>query len=306
MKLVLFVSVLFGCVAAVEDASGVSGDAGGKEEEQAACSFEKEKDMFSSVAEMIACFLSLRGFLPGQARVLAADEDETFYILEEIKEGVCSEMVPKKISNTGVAGSHVFVWGEKDATGEGIEVTFFFMKISEENKTRIKDGELDLGRIKRLELYHNAVELLPMLKIHEDNKMDLLALYCVDRPRLGKLLERKNRVFIGLVDKIYLSGYATNILTKIETQEGSKVKKLIISGCSLKKIGPLLESKEKLYLGKTKKPVFIDCEKDDTKKKIKEIIKTRNSIRNSGETGKATASQVLGKMAKSISGAWQR
>ncbi|OIR55740.1 MAG: uncharacterized protein A8A55_3514, partial [Amphiamblys sp. WSBS2006] len=102
-------------------------------------------------------------------------------MLEEIKEGACSEMALKKILMRARFGkgvdSYEFVWKKKGDTDEGADVVEFgFKEISDENKTRIKDGELDLGKIRYLNLYRNAVELLPMLKIHEDNKMDVLDL----------------------------------------------------------------------------------------------------------------------------------
>ncbi|OIR56851.1 MAG: uncharacterized protein A8A55_2401, partial [Amphiamblys sp. WSBS2006] len=248
----------------------------------------------------------------GLPRVVAKTktEDETFDVLEEIKEGACSEMALKKIFMRGCYGkgfdSHKFVWKGKGVADEGADVEFNLAKISDENKTRINDGELDLGRIKELRLYRNAVELLPMLKIHEDNKMDMLNLYCDSLSELGSLLERENRVFIGLVDEAWLDGYAINLLTKIETQKGNEMTKLIISDGSPSNIGPLLESEEKIHLGKIKSLDFFSCGNDKTKEKIREILKTRNVILGSGETGKAIGNQIPEKMHQSISGAWQR
>ncbi|OIR56769.1 MAG: uncharacterized protein A8A55_2478, partial [Amphiamblys sp. WSBS2006] len=165
MKLVLFVSVFSGCFAAAKDASGVSGDAGGKEEEQAACSF-KEKCPSSSVGRQGAALSTglHGGVLPEQDadRRVTADEDKTFDILEEIQEGKYAGKKLKMISKTGPSGSHEFVWKKKSVADEGADVEFKFTKISDKNKPRIKDGELDLGRIKNLSLYRNAVEVLPM------------------------------------------------------------------------------------------------------------------------------------------------
>ncbi|OIR56063.1 MAG: uncharacterized protein A8A55_3192, partial [Amphiamblys sp. WSBS2006] len=246
----------------------------------------------------------------GLPRVLAKTktEDETFDVLEEIKEGACSEMALKRIFiryryEEGVY-SHEFVWKEKGDTDEGADVTFDFAKISAKTKTRIKDGELDLGRIKRLCLYRNAVELLPMLKIHEDNKMDMLTLCCDTLSELGSLLERENKIFIGSVKEVWLGGHAINLLTKIETQKGNKMKKLVIYDGSLSKIEPLLESKEKIHLGKIKSLDMKNPESNGTKEKIREILETRNVILGSGETGKAIGNQILKKMHQSISGAW--
>ncbi|OIR55897.1 MAG: uncharacterized protein A8A55_3357, partial [Amphiamblys sp. WSBS2006] len=236
-------------------------------------------------------------------------EDETFDVLKKIKEGACSEMALKKIFirdryEEGV-DSHEFVWKGKGVADEGADVTFNLAKIRAKNKSRINDGELDLGRIKELRLYRNAVELLPMLKIHEDNKMDALNLICHSLLELGDLIEKKKKVFIGLVDEAWLGDYAINLLTKIETQKGNEMKKLVISRGSPSNIGPLLESKEKIHLGKTKGPVFICCLDDRTKEKIREILKTSNVL-GSGETGKAIGNQIPEKMHQSISGLWQR
>ncbi|OIR56505.1 MAG: uncharacterized protein A8A55_2747 [Amphiamblys sp. WSBS2006] len=314
MRFILFVSVLFWYVAAVEDASCVSGNIGGKEEEQVACSF-KEKRPSSSVGQGAALSAGVRGCaLPSQdvkdlKMFFAAEEDKTFDMLEEIQEGKYAGMKLEKIFDSDFfimgGGCHKIYFGKED-TGKGADVTFLFAKISDENKSRIADGELDLGKIRYLTLSRNAVELLPMLKIHEDNKMVLLNLNCDSLSELGSLLERKHRFFIGLVDHVWLGDYAINLLTKIQTKEGNEMKTLAISFGSLSKIEPLLESKEKIYLGKTKGPVFMFCENDDTEKKIRDIINTRNVILDSGETGKAVANQVLVEKHQSISGAWQR
>ncbi|OIR55736.1 MAG: uncharacterized protein A8A55_3518, partial [Amphiamblys sp. WSBS2006] len=149
------------------------------------------------------------------------------------------------------------------------------------NKPRIKDGELDLGRIKNLSLYRNAVEVLPMLKIHEDKGISMLDINCDTLSELGSLLERENKIFIGSVYSVQLDGYAINLLTKMETQEGNEMKTLTIWCGSLSKIGPLLKSKEKLYLEEIKNLNFFLCGNDRTEEKITEILKTRNVIRDS-------------------------
>ncbi|OIR56782.1 MAG: uncharacterized protein A8A55_2469 [Amphiamblys sp. WSBS2006] len=303
MRFVLFVSVLLGYAAVVEDASGVSGSIGGKEEEQVACSF-KGKAPPSSVdqerAQGAEPSTGLHGgALPkqdadGLSKVVAKSEDEAFDMLEKIKGGMYSGMKLKEISNPVLSDSHTLYFGKGDVAGEGVEVVLFFAKISEENKTRIEDGELDLGRIKELTLYHNAVEVLPMLKIHKDKRMNRLNLTCYSLSELENLLERNYRVFIGLVDVVWLYSYAINLLTKIEPQKGNEMKKLVISDGSLTKIGPLLESEEKLYLGKIKTRRFMFCEDDGTIEKIKEILKTRNIVLNSLEADQKIRSQDTG------------
>ncbi|OIR55795.1 MAG: uncharacterized protein A8A55_3459, partial [Amphiamblys sp. WSBS2006] len=217
--------------------------------------------------------------------------DQVFDMLEKIKNGEYAGKKLKRISNMWSFISYEFVFGKGD-TDEGADVEFNLAKISAKNKTRIADGELDLGKIRYLTLYRNAVEVLPMLKIHEDNGMGMLDLFCDTLSELGNLLERKNRVFIGVVYRVWLGGYAINLLTKIETQEGNEMKKLTIFNGSLSKIEPLLESEEKLYLEEIKHLDFFSCGNDKTEEKIRDIIKTRNVIRDSGETGKAIGNQI--------------
>ncbi|OIR55838.1 MAG: uncharacterized protein A8A55_3415, partial [Amphiamblys sp. WSBS2006] len=202
-------------------------------------------------------------------------------MLEKIKNGEYAGKKLKMISMTWPFGRHEFVFGKGDAGDEGADVKFDFAKISAKTKTRINDGELDFGKIRYLTLYHNAVEVLPMLKIHEDKRMSMLDLSCDTLLELGSLLERENKIFIGLVDRVWLRDYAINLLTKIETQEGNEMTELIIFNGSLSKIEPLLESEEKLYLEEIKDLVFFLCENDKTKEKITEILETRNVIRDS-------------------------
>ncbi|OIR57178.1 MAG: uncharacterized protein A8A55_2065 [Amphiamblys sp. WSBS2006] len=162
MKLVLFVSVFLGYVVAVEDASGVSGDAGG---------------------------------------LFAEDEDKTFGMLKEIKGGMrngekLKDINPQMLRGKEDVGSHTFVFGKGDDADEGADV-FLNLRVGirEENKTHIKDGEFDLGMIKHLILVSNAVQLLPALKIHEDNKMFMMDLYCENLSELGDLLKKRKGVF---------------------------------------------------------------------------------------------------------------
>ncbi|OIR55790.1 MAG: uncharacterized protein A8A55_3464, partial [Amphiamblys sp. WSBS2006] len=202
-------------------------------------------------------------------------------MLEKIKNGEYAGKKLKRISKTGSFGPHEFVFGKGDAGDEGADVKFDFAKISDENKSRINDGELDLGKIGYLTLYRNAVELLPMLKIHEDKRMSRLYLSCDSLSELGNLLERENKIFIGSVYNVWLHGYAINLLTKIETQEGNEMTELMIWGGSLSKIEPLLESEETLYLEEINRLEFFLCGNDKTKEKIRDIIKTRNVIQDS-------------------------
>ncbi|OIR56027.1 MAG: uncharacterized protein A8A55_3227, partial [Amphiamblys sp. WSBS2006] len=262
-----------------------SGSIGGKEEEQVACSF-KEKGASSFVSQGVALSAGVRGGdLPEQdagCLLVAANEDQVFDMLEKIKNGGYAGKKLKRILDTGSFGFHEFVFGKGDAGDEGADVVKFdFAKISAKNKSRINDGELDFGKIGYLTLSRNAVELLPMLKIHEDKRMSMLDLSCDSLSELGSLLERENRVFIGLVYKAWLHGYAINLLTKIETQEGNEMTELMIWGGFLSKIEPLLKSKENLYLEKIKKLKFFLCENYKTEEKITEILKTRNVIRDS-------------------------
>ncbi|OIR57344.1 MAG: uncharacterized protein A8A55_1898 [Amphiamblys sp. WSBS2006] len=111
--------------------------------------------------------------------------------------------------------------------------------------------------IKKIELYHNAVEVLPMLKIHKDNKMGYLGLDCYDKAELGNLFKREDRIFIGSVDEVELNDYSINLLTKIETKEGNEMETLMIHGCYISDIEPLLKNEEKIFLGKIKNWMLI-------------------------------------------------
>ncbi|OIR59123.1 MAG: uncharacterized protein A8A55_0072 [Amphiamblys sp. WSBS2006] len=225
---------------------------------------------------------------------VAENEDKTFDMLKEIKGGKKNGEKLKKITTNHSGDRHEFYFGKEDDADEGAVVIFSFDKIRDENKINIKDGEFDLGKIKILQLSNNAVELLPMLKIDEENKMALLAIFCSLKPDLGKLLGREKKICIGSVDTLQLSYYAINLLTKIETKKGSEMKRLEIPSGSLRNIDPLLESGETLCLGKIKNIDLGGCENDGTEKKIKEIFGARNNERNSWEIRQAITTSGTG------------
>ncbi|OIR56232.1 MAG: uncharacterized protein A8A55_3022 [Amphiamblys sp. WSBS2006] len=292
MKLVLFVSVFLGYVAAVEDVSGVSGDAGGKEEDQFAVSF-KEKGPSSPVGRQegtrgAALSAGLHGgALPEQDEVFrsAEDEDKTFDMLKEIKGGMWNGRKLEKIGpNRGwfkKKGAHIFSFEKGDDADEGADVFFKFLEISGRNKTIIKDGEFDLGKIKHLILVSNAVQLLPALKIHKDNKMFRMNLTCGTLlSELGDdLLTRKKRVSIGSVKHIHLGGCAINLLTVIETKEGNEIETLIIAEGSLNTIKPLMENEEDIYLGKIKELGFIDTNSEADRLFLKDKAEYKKRVR---------------------------
>ncbi|OIR56723.1 MAG: uncharacterized protein A8A55_2527 [Amphiamblys sp. WSBS2006] len=312
MKLALFVSVFLGYVAAVEDVLGGSGDAGGGFSSETADAL-RGNALSSSVGQERAQVTALPadlhgGGLPGKdglLDVVAKDEDATFDILEKIQGGVYLGKKLKKIRPSRPSGrhspsfarpfgsndSHNFVFGKRDAPSEGAKVDFCFAWINAKNIFHIEDGEFDLGRIKELKLSENAVKLLSALKIYKDNKMSLLELSCNSLFELGNLLRRKRIIFIGSVDEVWLCGYAINLLTKIETKRGNEMKVLRFSDGSLTKIWPLLNNEENLYLGEIKNLHFGDFEKDDARKKIEKILKTRNDVRGSWEKNQGTGSQ---------------
>ncbi|OIR57337.1 MAG: uncharacterized protein A8A55_1897 [Amphiamblys sp. WSBS2006] len=106
MKLVLFVSVFLGYAAAVEDASGGSGDG-------------KSMDQGAVLSEGLRGGGGLQGrhYADGLSREIAENEDETFDILEKIKKGEYSGKKLKKISSCvpsprGV-GNHIFGFKKK-------------------------------------------------------------------------------------------------------------------------------------------------------------------------------------------------
>ncbi|OIR56821.1 MAG: uncharacterized protein A8A55_2428 [Amphiamblys sp. WSBS2006] len=87
--------------------------------------------------------------------------------------------------------------------------------LKEENKS------IWAGKVKRLELKHLAVKILPKLKLHGENEMEELVLDAYRSEHITEMLEMENKsIRVGKVRKISLEGYyAEEIFSKLDFTE---------------------------------------------------------------------------------------
>ncbi|OIR55750.1 MAG: uncharacterized protein A8A55_3503, partial [Amphiamblys sp. WSBS2006] len=92
---------------------------------------------------------------------------------------------------------------------------------------KIENSSIWIGRVKKLELGDYAVNILPKLRIHEENEMEWLVLE-VDYPRNTTeiLKEENNSIWIGKVRKLKLKYCAVEVFPKLRIHEENVMEEL--------------------------------------------------------------------------------
>ncbi|OIR56613.1 MAG: uncharacterized protein A8A55_2639 [Amphiamblys sp. WSBS2006] len=79
------------------------------------------------------------------------------------------------------------------------------------------DRSIWLGKVKNLRLEKHAIDLLPKLKLHDDNVMEVLRLSAWERTYVSSILAAKdNSIWLGKVKNLRLEKHAVNILSKLK------------------------------------------------------------------------------------------
>ncbi|OIR55682.1 MAG: uncharacterized protein A8A55_3572, partial [Amphiamblys sp. WSBS2006] len=74
---------------------------------------------------------------------------------------------------------------------------------------KTENNSIWVGKVKRLELYGYTVGILPKLRIHEDNVLDVLELYADRSGDVAEILKTENNsIWVGKVKRLVLDGYA--------------------------------------------------------------------------------------------------
>ncbi|OIR57115.1 MAG: uncharacterized protein A8A55_2131, partial [Amphiamblys sp. WSBS2006] len=95
-----------------------------------------------------------------------------------------------------------------------------------------KDNSIWLGKVKKLELWNYAINLLPKLWLHEDNVMEYFWLSgWPKREYISEILVKKDSsIWLGKVKSLRLEWYAVNILPKLWLHEDNVMDSLVIVG----------------------------------------------------------------------------
>ncbi|OIR55931.1 MAG: uncharacterized protein A8A55_3323, partial [Amphiamblys sp. WSBS2006] len=91
------------------------------------------------------------------------------------------------------------------------------------------DRSIWLGRVKSLRLDSYAINLLPKLRLHEDNVMEWLYLDAWEREHISEILVKKdNSIWLRKVKSLTLKGHAVNLLPKLRLHEDSEIEKFYL------------------------------------------------------------------------------
>ncbi|OIR57016.1 MAG: uncharacterized protein A8A55_2234 [Amphiamblys sp. WSBS2006] len=80
---------------------------------------------------------------------------------------------------------------------------------------KTENNSIWVGKVKRLELNMYAIQILPKLRLHEENVLEELVPSAYDTDHITEMLKKENSIWIGKVKKLKLGGYAVQILPKL-------------------------------------------------------------------------------------------
>ncbi|OIR56884.1 MAG: uncharacterized protein A8A55_2363 [Amphiamblys sp. WSBS2006] len=85
-----------------------------------------------------------------------------------------------------------------------------------------------VGKVKRLGLIGHAVNILPKLRIHEENVMELLELWTRHPEHITEILKTENNsIWVGKVNRLSFRNCAVEILPKLRIHEESEIEREI-------------------------------------------------------------------------------
>ncbi|OIR56725.1 MAG: uncharacterized protein A8A55_2525, partial [Amphiamblys sp. WSBS2006] len=112
-----------------------------------------------------------------------------------------------------------------------------------------------VGKVKILCLEESAVKVLPKLRIHEENKMEVLSLSvrCSEKGTWLPLI-KQNSIWVGKVKKLELRDYAAEMLPKLRFNKENEMEELSLSADRPLPIGKKLQIKQNsIWIGKLKR-----------------------------------------------------
>ncbi|OIR56111.1 MAG: uncharacterized protein A8A55_3143, partial [Amphiamblys sp. WSBS2006] len=205
-----------------------------------------------------------------------------------IKEGMdveCREEVrlsPAIKNNTlfrenvaGLPDKSIYLWGVKSLVLKDHTANLLpKLKLHEDNETEVlwldaelgehvssilgaKDSSIWLGKVKNLRLERHAINLLPKLKLHEDNVLE--EVFWLDA-ELGEhvssiLAAKDSSIWLGKVRKLRLERHAINLLPKLKLHEDNVLEEEFSLDAELREhVSSILAAKDSsIWLGKVRK-----------------------------------------------------
>ncbi|OIR58939.1 MAG: uncharacterized protein A8A55_0280 [Amphiamblys sp. WSBS2006] len=123
---------------------------------------------------------------------------------------------------------------------------------------KIDSNSICLGKVKRLELFDYAIQILPKLRFHEENEMEVFYLNAGKHEYIEKILkEENNSIRIGKVKKMEIGGHPIEILPKLRIHEENEMEELDLRASDEGSITEILKMENKsIWLGRVKKLSF--------------------------------------------------
>ncbi|OIR57754.1 MAG: uncharacterized protein A8A55_1478, partial [Amphiamblys sp. WSBS2006] len=121
--------------------------------------------------------------------------------------------------------------------------------------SREENKSIWVGKVEKLELYDQTVEILPKLRIHKENVMEELFLSSRCYSFITEILkEEKNSIWVGKVKVLKLEGYTLGILPKLRIHEENEMEKLFLGARCYSFITEILKTKDKsVWVGRVKR-----------------------------------------------------
>ncbi|OIR56615.1 MAG: uncharacterized protein A8A55_2637 [Amphiamblys sp. WSBS2006] len=119
---------------------------------------------------------------------------------------------------------------------------------------RERNKKICLGEVKRLVLARHAIEILPMLEIHEESEMEELRLRADSLKYIKRILRiEKGGIWVGKVKNLHLTGYAVRIFLRLYFHEENEMEELCFSADNYNHIAGIPQAdNNSLLVGKVK------------------------------------------------------
>ncbi|OIR58942.1 MAG: uncharacterized protein A8A55_0279 [Amphiamblys sp. WSBS2006] len=119
--------------------------------------------------------------------------------------------------------------------------------LKEENKS------IWIGKVKRLVLERDAVEILSKLGFHEENEIEELNMKTYACEKTPETLKTENNtIWVGKVKRLVLDGYAVDILPRLRFHKENQIEELSLCVSFLVKLNRILKNNS-IWVGKVKR-----------------------------------------------------
>ncbi|OIR58406.1 MAG: uncharacterized protein A8A55_0814 [Amphiamblys sp. WSBS2006] len=117
-----------------------------------------------------------------------------------------------------------------------------------------EDRGIWIGKVKYMELRNCEVAILPKLRMHTNNRMDMLSLSADNREQIAKVLAvKKESIWIGETKKLYIRKHAVNILPKLGISTANEMDILDLFADNNEQTSELVKEKDSsIWVGRIK------------------------------------------------------